>query len=218
MLAPTTHSMHLLPQDEKFFDLLVDQAKIVLDASRLIAEGLQSSGQPDFLGTAQKVRDLERKEEEAARQIYRRLHKTFITPIDPEDIHALAMEIDEILDHLDAAAYRCDAYRLEGTPDGMPEIAGLVNECVGATVQALETLNREGVKNPDELTRQCDGIQRRELEIEDRVREAVRHLFATEQNAIALIKQKEIYELFESAGDGCKNVADVLEAVAVKNS
>jgi uncharacterized protein Yka (UPF0111/DUF47 family) len=85
-------------------------------------------------------------------------------------------------------------------------------------VQALETLNREGVKNPDELTRQCDGIQRRELEIEDRVREAVRHLFATEQNAIALIKQKEIYELFESAGDGCKNVADVLEAVAVKNS
>ena len=210
--------MHLLPQDEKFFDLLVAQARIVLDASRLIADGLQSSGQPDFLGTAQKVRDLERKEEEAARQIYRRLHKTFITPIDPEDIHALAMEIDEILDHLDAAAYRCDGYRLEGTPDGMPEIAGLVRECVGATVQALETLNREGVKNPDELTRQCDGIQRRELEIEDRVREAVRNLFATEHDAIALIKQKEVYELFESAGDGCKNVADVLEAVAVKNS
>ncbi|MBV9768034.1 MAG: DUF47 family protein [Bryobacterales bacterium] len=210
--------MPLLPQDEKFFDLLVDQAKIVLDASRLIADGLQSSGQPDFLGTAQKVRDLERKEEEAARQIYRRLHKTFITPIDPEDIHTLATEIDEILDHLDAAAYRCDAYRLEGKPDGMPEIARSVHECVRATVEALETLNREGVKKPDELTQQCDGIQRRELEIEDRVREAVRNLFAAEHDAIALIKQKEIYEFFESAADGCKNVADVLEAVAVKNS
>src|SRR6202044_679239 len=115
--------MHLVPQDEKFFDLLVAQARIVLDASRLIAEGLQSSGQPDFLGTAQKVRDLERKEEEAARQIYRRLHKTFITPIDPEDIHALAMEIDEILDHLDAAAYRCDAYRMENPPPGKGAVA-----------------------------------------------------------------------------------------------
>src|SRR5580700_7266713 len=143
MLAPTTHSMHLLPQDEKFFDLLVDQAKIVLDASRLIAEGLQSSGQPDFLGTAQKVRDLERKEEEAARQIYRRLHKTFITPIDPEDIHALAMEIDEILDHLDAAAYRFEAYGIGRSAERMPEIARMVQECVGATLEALETLERE---------------------------------------------------------------------------
>ena len=79
-------------------------------------------------------------------------------------------------------------------------------------------LNREGVKKPDELTKQCEGINGRELEIEDRVRKAVRELFANERDAIALIKQKEIYELFESAADGCKNVADVLEAVAVKNS
>jgi uncharacterized protein Yka (UPF0111/DUF47 family) len=210
--------MHLLPQDEKFFDLLVEQAKIVLDAARLIAEGLEGSGQADFVGTAQRVRDLERKEEDAARQIYRRLHKTFITPIDPEDIHELATGIDEILDHLDAAAYRCDAYRLPSSPQGMPEIARLVHDCVRTTVQALETLNRDGVKEPDELTKQCEGIYRRELEIEDRVRQAVRNLFATERDAIALIKQKEIYELFESAGDGCKDVADVLEAIAVKNS
>ena len=111
--------MHLLPQDEKFFDLLVAQAKIVLDASRLIADGLQSSGQPDFLGTAQKVRDLERKEEEAARQIYRRLHKTFITPIDlrghPRAGHG---GFTKIIKHLDAVAYRCDAYRLERLAGG----------------------------------------------------------------------------------------------------
>jgi uncharacterized protein len=210
--------MSLLPHDEKFFDLLVEQAKIVLDASRLLAEGLAGTGRPDYLGTAQKVRELERKEEDAARQIYRRLHKTFITPIDPEDIHALATEIDLILAHLDGAAYRCDAYGLDGSPDGMAEIARMVHECTRATVQALETLNRDGVKQPDELTKQCEGIYGRELEIEDCVRKAVRNLFASEGDAIALIKQKEIYELFESAADSCKNVADVLEAVAVKNS
>src|SRR5580704_2652589 len=174
--------MPLLPQDEKFFDLLVEQAKIVFDASRLIADGLRGNGQPDYLGTSQKVRDLERKEEAAARQIYRRLHKTFITPIDPEDIHELATGIHEILDHLDAAAYRCDAYRLESQPEGMGEIARLIHECVRATVEALEILNREGVKKPDELTKQCEGINGRELEIEDRVRKAVRRLFANERD------------------------------------
>src|ERR1700722_16379154 len=122
--------MHLLPQDEKFFDLLVEQGQVVLEASRLIADGLQGSGQPDFLGSAQKVRELERKEEAAARQIYQRLHKTFITPIDPEDIHELATGIHEIIKHLDAVAYRCDAYRLERPPEGMPEIARQIHECV----------------------------------------------------------------------------------------
>jgi len=210
--------MHLLPRDEKFFELLVEQSRIVLDASRQVAEGLAGTGQPDFCGTAQKVRDLERKGDEAARQIYQRLHKTFITPIDPEDVHLLVTRIDEILDHLDAAAYRLDAYRLESSPEGMSEIARMVHGCVEATVEAMETLEREGVKKPEELTKRCEEINRRELEAEDRVRAAVRTLFANERDPIALIKQKEIYELLETVADCCENVADVLESIAVKNS
>ncbi len=210
--------MTLLPRDEQFFHLLVQQSMIVFEASRLLAEGLVGPGQPDYLGTAQQVRDLERKEEDAARQIYRRLHKTFITPIDPEDIHELTTGIHRILNHLDSAAYRCDAYRLESPPEGLPEIARMVHRCVTATVRALETLEREGIKKPDELAQSCEVVNRLELETEDRVRTAVRQLFATARDAIALIKHKEIYELLGSAADGCKDVADVLEGIAVKNS
>ena len=211
--------MQLLPRDEKFFDLLVAQAKIVSEASRLFADRMQdgkSSAGSD--GTAQKIRDLERKGDEALRNIYLRLHKTFITPIDPEDIHELATGIDEILDHLDAAAYRVDAYGIGSSTERVPEIARMVHECVGATVQAIEILEREGVKKPEELTKQCEEINRLELKTEERVREVVRELFAKEQDPIMLIKRKEIYELLESTADCCEDVATVLEGIAVKNS
>jgi len=176
------------------------------------------AAQPDSDGTARKVRDLERKGDEALRQIYRRLHKTFITPIDPEDIHELATGIDEILDHLDAAAYRFEAYGIGRSAERMPEIARMVYECVAATVEALETLAREGVQKPDELTKRCEKINRRELATEERVREVIRDLFANERDPIVLIKWKEVYELLEATADCCENVATVLEGIAVKNS
>src|SRR6202050_4029871 len=170
--------MELLPRDEKFFDLLIEQAKTVLEASRLLADGLgEGAVQPDSLGTAQKVRDLERKGDEDARQIYRRLHKTFITPIDPEDIHELASRVDEILDHLDSVAYRLEAFGLEGSFERMSELARMVHGCVEATIEALKVLQREGVKKPDELTKWGEEINRRELATENRVREVIRALF-----------------------------------------
>ena len=95
--------MRILPRDETFFDLLVSQAKNVLEASRLLESGLTgSAGKTEFSATAQQLRDLERKGDAQLRAILYRLHKTFITPIDPEDVHQLASRIDEILDHLDA--------------------------------------------------------------------------------------------------------------------
>lgn len=210
--------MQVLPRDEKFFELLVDHAKIALNASRLLAQGLASGGVQNSGQIARQIRDLEIQGDDALRNLNRRLHKTFITPIDPEDIHQLASLIDEVLDHLDAVAYRFDAFGLERTSGKMPEIAGMVNGCVEAMFQALETLKGDGVQKPDELTSRCDEINRRELETENRVREVIRDLFATERDPIALIKQKEVYELLESTGDCCEHLADVLEAIAVKNS
>src|SRR6201999_1356906 len=98
--------MQLLPRDEKFFDLLIEQAHIVFSASKLLTGASGGPAQADCRVTAQQIRDLERRGDEAARQIYRRLHQTFITPIDPEDIHQLAMRISEIVESLDAVAYR----------------------------------------------------------------------------------------------------------------
>jgi uncharacterized protein len=211
--------MQLLPRETKFFELLVEQAKIAFEASHAFAEMMAEGRAPaDSFGAAKKVRELERKGDEALRQIYRQLHKTFITPIDPEDIHQLAASIDEILDHLDSAAYRMDAYGIGKSAVYAPEIARMVHECVAATLRAVETLQREGVQKPDALTERCEEINRLELSVEERVRGVVRELFANERDPIALMKQKEVYELLESTADCCEHVATVLEAIAVKNS
>jgi uncharacterized protein Yka (UPF0111/DUF47 family) len=93
----------------------------------------------------------------------------------------------------------------------------MVDGCVTAMVEALEFLREDGVKKPDELTKLCEQINRREFATESRVREVIRDLFATERDAIELIKQKEVYELLEFTADGCEDVADVLESIAVKN-
>jgi uncharacterized protein len=85
-------------------------------------------------------------------------------------------------------------------------------------LKALESLERDGVKRPDELTARCEEINLREIETENRVREVVRDLFATERDPIALIKQKDYYELLESTADRCEDVAEILEAIALKNS
>jgi len=203
--------MRLLPRDEKFYDLLTGQAQIAVEASRLLAAGLGGGG-------AQKVRDLERKADQAFRQINTRLHRTFITPIDPEDIHQIASGIDEIIDHIEAAAFRLEAYCSDRPPERLADLARLLNGCVEATLGAMQTLERDGVQKPESLTSCCEEINRRESEMEDRVRDAVGELFRTERDPIALIKHKEVYELLESAADCCENVADALEGIAVKNS
>lgn len=211
--------MHLLPRDEKFFTLLIEHSRIVLEASSLLTNGLRaSSGATKFSETARQIRNLERKADEATRNIYCRLHKTFITPIDPEDVYQLASRIDEILDHLDTAAYCIEAYALNNTPEAIAEIAGLVNGCINATVEALETLQRDGTESSANLVSRCEDINQREFETEERVRLAIRALFANERDAITLIKQKEIYEILAAAAKSCESVAEALEAVAVKNS
>jgi uncharacterized protein len=211
--------MQLLPRDEKFFDLLVEQGRIVFEVSRLLADGLAAhSTPPDFRENARQIRDLELRGDAMLRKIYRRLHKTFITPIDPEDIHQLASMIDQVLDYLDTAAYRFEAYGLEHSRGKITEIVRMVHECVVAMLKALESLARDGVKRPDELTARCEEINLREIETENRVREVVRDLFATERDPIALIKQKDYYELLESTANRCEDVAEILEAIALKNS
>jgi uncharacterized protein Yka (UPF0111/DUF47 family) len=100
----------------------------------------------------------------------------------------------------------------------MGEVALMVHGCIQSTVEALEALRSDGVEKSEELLKRCEEINQREVETENCVREAVRNLFRTERDPIALMKQKELYELLESTADCCENVADVLEAIAVKNS
>jgi uncharacterized protein Yka (UPF0111/DUF47 family) len=198
------------------FELLLEHARIVLDASDTLAECLKNGNQVGE--TARRVRDLEHSGHEALRKICCILRRSFITPIDPEDIHYIGSLSEEILDHLEAVAYRIEAYDMERSRQQISEVSGMAHECVQATYSALETLQREGVRKPDELTRKCEEVSRRESAAEERLRAATRELFVNEHDPIQLMKQKEICGLLKATGDCCEDMADVLEAVAVKNS
>src|SRR5713226_416018 len=112
--------MRLLPREEKFFALFVDQATIISEAARLLLEGVKT-GNEHLAGAAEAIRHLEHRGDEIIHDIITRLHQTFITPIDPEDIHSLSTKLDDVLDGIEDAAHRMVAYRLDPITDTVIE-------------------------------------------------------------------------------------------------
>src|SRR5260370_21034944 len=125
--------MRLFPRQEKFYEFFLAQAKIILDASRLLLEGAQA-GNSALVSAAAKIKTMEQRGDEVIHEIYTRLNQTFITPLDPEDIHSLSSHLDDVLDCIEDAAYCMVAYRVEPIPHMVVEVCKIVY----SWAQALE--------------------------------------------------------------------------------
>jgi len=204
--------MRLLPRQEKFFTLFLNQAGIIQQASQLLLEGVRG-GNSHLARVALRVKQLEREGDEIAHDIFTRLNQTFITPLDPEDIHALSSRLDDVLDDIEDTAYRLSAYRLDPIPPTVVELSEIVYDCTKSLVRAFEALNRD--QSPLE---HCIEVNRLEDYADQVLRQAVAALFEHERDPIALIKLKEVYEFLEDTTDRCEDVADVLQNVVVKNA
>src|SRR5271169_6934726 len=110
--------MKLFPREERFYAFFLSQAKIILEAARLMLEGAQA-GNSAMVSAAAMIRTLEQRGDEVIHEIYTRLNQTFITPLDPEDIHSLSSHLDDVLDGIEDAAHRIFAYRLNSIPPAM---------------------------------------------------------------------------------------------------
>ncbi len=204
--------MRLLPRQEKFFTLFLNQVGIIQQASQLLLEGVRS-GNSHLARVALRIKQLEREGDEIAHDIFTRLNQTFITPLDPEDIHALSSRLDDVLDDIEDTAYRLSAYRLDPIPPTVVELSGIVHDCAKSLVRAFEALDRD--QSPLE---HCIEVNRLEDYADQVLRQAVAALFEHERDPIALIKLKEVYEFLEDTTDRCEDVADVLQNVVVKNA
>jgi predicted phosphate transport protein (TIGR00153 family) len=204
--------MKLLPRQEKFFVLFLNQVRIILEASRLLAESVRE-GNSHLGRAAARIQQLEQEGDEIIHDIFTRLNQTFITPLDPEDIHALSSRLDDVLDCIEDAAYRITAYRLEPIPETVIELCEVVHGCAKSLEKAFQALNRE-----ERLLEHCIEVNRLEDYADQLVRRAVADLFLKEKDPIALIKYKEVLELLEDTTDRCEDVTDVLQGVVVKNS
>jgi len=204
--------MRLLPREEKFYHLFQRQVEIIAEAARLLLDGVRS-GNSRLAGAATEITVLEHKGDEVIHEIFRRLNQTFITPIDPEDIHSIASALDNVLDGIEDTSHRLVSYRIDPIPPAMVTLAEFVASCAKAMKCALEALERNAGTQEH-----CIEINRLENEADRIGRSAVVDLFDHEKDPIRLIKLKEIYDYFEQTIDACEDVADVVQNVVVKNS
>lgn len=204
--------MRLLPREAKFYEFFLSQGKLISDAAQVLLDGCVGSGK-SLEAAAKRISELEHAGDEIIHDVYKRLNETFITPIDPEDIHSLASHLDDVLDYIEDVAYRIHAYKVDA---GSPTIVGLCE----VILQCALSLERAFLAMQEDrpVLEHCVEVNRLEEVADQRARHAVRDLFDNEKDAIKIMKLKEVYELLEAVTDRCEDVADVLQNVAVKNS
>ena len=204
--------MNLLPKDERFFDLLQQHMRILCQSSQMLIAALRG-GYERVADMSKQMEALERNGDEVIHQIFRTLQATFITPFDPEDIQTLATTLDNVLDSIEDATFRIVAYRLDPIPEPAVQLGQMIDECCQALSRALDALRQRKPVWDD-----CIKVNRLENEADAIERTLVGKLFSSHIDPIALIKQKEVFEILENTTDLCEDVADVIQNVAVKNS
>jgi hypothetical protein len=204
--------MRLLPREEKFYTDFLNQVKIILEAAEVLERGV-SAGNAEMKDAAAKIRELESLGDNLIHDMVVRLHKTFITPIDPEDIHKLAAELDNVLDGIEEAAHRLAFHGVEPIPPPVKGMAHYIKHQVRAIERGLLALSQD-----KPVLDHCIEINRLENEADQLFRQTMADLYLNETDAIHLIKIKEIYDTLEWTTDSCEEVAIVLEQVTVKNS
>jgi uncharacterized protein len=204
--------MRFLPKEEKFFALFLDQVRYISEAAALLLQGAEG-GNAQLEKAAEQIGVLERKADEVIHDVFRRLNQTFITPLDPEDIHSLSTHLDDVIDSIEEASHRMVIYDIEPIPDVVIEVCRNIVASSKSLQAAFEALNSN-----KKIIEHCIEINRIEDVTDDIVRKAVKDLFAREKDPIRIMKLKEIYELLEQATDYCEDVADALQNVVVKNS
>jgi uncharacterized protein len=203
-------NFRLIPREEKFFDDFITLADRIVSGATLLERMLSSD--PPAWDTALQIRQIEQECDSLTHQIIQRLNKTFVTPIDREDIHALATSLDDVMDAIDAAATVVRRYRIAAVRYGARELASLVWQSAMQVRVAVEALNkRKGVHE------RAVEVNRLENAADDVLDESLRRLFEEEKNALTVMKWKEVFDLLEQATDRCEDCANVLEGVVVKH-
>jgi hypothetical protein len=159
------------------------------------------------------IKKLEREADELTRAIFAELNKTFITPLDREDIQRIASKTDDVIDYIEGIAGRIKSYHVESTPPYMSDIA---KELLSAIKEVEFLISKlKDVKADKSLIEHCRKISDIEHSIDDLYRDAVGKLFES-SDAVTIIKLKDIYEAIEAASDRCLDVADVIEDIVLK--
>ena len=160
-----------------------------------------------------KIHTIETEADQLVRDIFSELNRTFITPLDREDMQRVASKIDDTIDHIDGISARLQSYKITTAP---PYALDMANELVKATKEVeLMTAKLRNIKNPSSMIEHCRKTSEIEHKVDDLYSTAITKLFES-NDPIEIIKLKDIYEKMESASDRCVDVADVVEDIVLK--
>jgi predicted phosphate transport protein (TIGR00153 family) len=201
----------LIPREEAFFESFVKTAGEI----RLAATLFQEMVAPDepLWDRASQINDVEHRCDALTRDVLLRLHRTFVTPIDREDIHALALALDDVADAIDDCAKLMQLYRLDSVRPGVRELGRILADQTAQVEKAMEALRDNAV-----ITTSTAEIDRLEHEGDVIYQDAIVKLFDHEKDPIQIIKWKELYAHLEAATDRCEDIGNVLDGISVKHA
>jgi predicted phosphate transport protein (TIGR00153 family) len=208
----------LMPRENRFFDLFNQHAELVVAASVLLSQLLAR-----FTREADKrderiaqIVDIEHRADRVAHETFELLHRTFVTPLDREDIHRLISRMDDVLDLIQDTAESFQLYDVNDLTPAACELADLVHQCCLRIQQAVRLLNNMG--EATQILELCNQIDAMESQADRVMQAALSQLFRTESDVRQLIKLEAVYQLLESATDRCEDVANIIEGVVLENA
>ena len=200
----------LIPTDDKFFALFNDSATNVAECARRLRDVL---AEPTNVALHEKVAACEHDGDEIVHTILQRLNTTFVTPFDREDIHALAEELDDVVDDMLEVSHRMQLTSITTVLPELKEQADLVVQCADETRQLIERL--ESMKG---VQPHLDAIDRLESEGDADHRRTLARLFSGEFDALEVLRWKDVIEAMEAALNTLENISDVVESIVLKHA
>ena len=203
--------LNVLPRDEKYFERFTEMAQRIHESAQILDQFFNKAAPVSTV--ADQIKRLEHECDEISHDILRGIDRTFITPIDREDIHRLAVRLDDVIDLIDGTVRRLSVFNIsEPTPAGR-KLSAIIVQATGEMVEAVGALRKQkGVID------HCIRIKKFENEGDIAYQEAVGSLFRETISPIEVIKWKDVYENMEECIDHCETVAHVLESVVLKHS
>jgi uncharacterized protein len=199
------------PRDRVYFELFEEAGQNMVRAASLLHELL--NGWPDNKQLAGEILDLEHEGDRITHDIINRMNHTFVTPIDREDILALASAIDDVVDYVEEVADYLGLYKIEAS---MEQSIRLARVLADATVQIAEALTK--LRGFEDITRYTVEVNRLENEGDRVTREAVASLFDGGIDPMVVIRWKDLFERLEDAVDATETAANIIEGIVIKNS
>ncbi len=208
----------LLPREEKFFDMFDELGDLLLHASGRFLDMITAYDRLEERG--EKLKQDEHNGDLLVEQIIKALDRSFITPLDREDIHALATTLDDVLDNMEETAHRLESFRLDKPTPQAIDLARIIHECCQHISRAVHLCRR--MKEPDQMEISLREVGRLENEADRIYRDSDSDLFEhppqTPAEILALIKWRELYGWLEETVDACRAAARVISEIVIKGS